>query len=46
MGQPFVDRAVDLPGILAAWGIRPDAVHEPPPGTNNLTRLIESGGSR
>ena len=46
MGQPFIDRAVDLPKVLAAWGIRPDAVHEPPPGTNNLTRLIESGGSR
>lgn len=46
MGQPFVDHAVDLPQVLAAWGIRPDAVHEPPPGTNNLTRLIESHGRR
>jgi homoserine kinase type II len=32
--------------ILAAWAIRPDAVHEPPRGTNNVTRLVESGGRR
>jgi homoserine kinase type II len=46
MVQPLTGQAVDLSEILAAWAIRPDAVHEPPPGTNNVTRLIESGGRR
>ena len=46
MSQPSLDRAVDLPQVLQAWSLRPDAVHEPPPGTNNLTRLVESDGRR
>jgi homoserine kinase type II len=46
MAEPFVDRAVDLHGVLTAWDIRPEAVHEPPPGTNNFTRLIEAHGRR
>jgi homoserine kinase type II len=37
---------VAVTDLLSAWRILPDAVHEPPPGTNNLTRLIESGGRR
>jgi homoserine kinase type II len=46
MSQPSLDQAVDVPQLLERWDLRPDAVHEPPPGTNNVTRLVEASGRR
>jgi homoserine kinase type II len=46
MGQPLAGHTVDVAQILTAWAIHPDAVHEPPRGTNNLTRLVEAGERR